>query len=47
MMKRYQKIAAMIAAAAFFTGTPYAFAEVGAQTGQEVPALNAATPELS
>ena len=47
MMKRYQKIAAVIAAAAFFTGTPYAFAEVGAQTGQEVAAVNAATPELS
>lgn len=47
MMKRYQKIAAVIVAAAFFTGTPYAFAEVGAQMGQEVAAVNAATPELS
>ena len=47
MMKRYQKIAAMIAAVAFFTGTPYAFAQVGAQTGQEVAAVNVATPELS
>ena len=45
MMKRYQKIAAVIAAAAFLTGIPYAFAEE--QTGQEVAAVNAATPELS
>lgn len=45
MMKRYQKIAAVIAAAASLTGIPYAFAEE--QTGQEVAAVNAATPELS
>lgn len=46
MMKRYRKIAALIATVAFLTEPSYALAEEGAQAVQESAAANAVTPKL-
>lgn len=46
-MKRYRKIAAVIAVAALLTQTSFAYAEEDAQTEQKSASVNAATAELS
>ncbi len=46
MMKRYRKIAALIATVAFLTEPSYVLAEEGAQAVQESAAANAVTPKL-
>ena len=46
-MKRYRKIAAVIAVAALLTQTSFAYAEEDVQTEQKSASVNAATAELS